>query len=965
EYTKFPTSVGGVFVDAANDNNAEIPVSSLMCMSRAVTVLRFVQLLLLLTDPSKQQISSTTSAMSEDDTIKMIAGLLQHWTLGVTEYVCQAWKNQQDQKSMEDSDDEDDEDRQASSTKYNPMTADASTNNDPRPVFCFCFFSLQRMNDYVNSRGIMLKPVWAGLSDLAQVLVEVQQIGTSEWQDTLPSSLLPGAMDLLCGFLQMGKEQIEAVVLMHGNSSQNAVASISCQGNLVGFIANTLSRMMRVYFVLDQQSGSPKAEPTDASNTDLMTYCWNTLFSLRGMATTLQLFDSARKETKSSKGPASNLSQIKVLCAIAAKAETRMHSIVLEQQSGSGAGKAKGSRLLKSALDSILIGNTECSTDSDNKVDNDHMAQFRAMSLAFGRVSVLQSVLEVADSTVQGNKELMLAITEDLLLSSTPQCLAACTLSAKYNYDGLSLPSTVLFKPLPTIAGLLAEISLDSTKSAQIHRLLIRWLAGTADTQNNSMQHPLSMELILSLTQVYISGVELDVGAKFVSCLSKLLFDARASPSLRGNVSSLLVRLQVSADSDVSELSKQLVEIELGAWIQSNRGIGRKKRKRKGNSVGSFALDPLEVADISRAVRGRGLSISLAQATLQPALRKAMIRLHDGCLKEGGHRGKFLVQFAGRNAVLIAFLERCLRSGTGLCKETFYKQTGLDISEFCRLVLNSVVNVKFDVSDDEGAIKKKAILFGAAMRLSATLGEVHDRGESCCVPVDSICALISKSVSKRFVPKSDDSVLASFRSAVGFDALGVLRSVGAVIPPDCEDATLQIIKKCFVRLLSSEDWPIVAFGITSLIRFGDCLDVTHKNLLPSCLTDSCKKALQCRVSKKVSKDKSSGEVENDSILITGYIDKQLHQFCSPRKQRGHDFFPEPSSFAIECGSYVLEMATQEGRKAKVIFPPGLESLGDIEYMIGASGETTPIHTVKRFVMSSSGEVGGLLHTVSK
>jgi hypothetical protein len=956
--------------------------SSLMQMSRAVTVLRFVQLLLLFLadDHSTHRPSplpASTTALSIDDTHRMIAALVQQWTRGVADFVLEAWKHcQATTKSMEDDESEQGHQTTITTARYHAMTADAAVDNDPRPVFCFCFASLLRMDDYVRQRHQLLMPVYKGLCELAQVLVAVpQHCITNEWQDSMPSTLLPGAIQALCNHLHSVKKPLENIVIQAStvDASQDAPSSIAYPGKVLNFVASRLSHLMRVYFVLDQ-SASSKPKSPETGNDELMTECWKTLFSLRGMATTMQLFESARIKSKSAQvsGP-QNLAQLKVLCEIAAKTGQYVQSVLLLDTKTSPAAKqSQGApNLLESAVESIVGGNREfIAPEGNDKVDRGHIAQFRTMSQALGRVSVLQSALDKADIGVLEHIELLLAIVEDLLFVSIPQCLAACTLSAKNNYDGSrcsTLPSTFLFKSLETMARVLTEVSEDSSKLPQLHRLLVRWLAGPSQQGNDtSRQHPMSRDLVLLLIQSYIGATPHDVGDIFISYLTKILFDGRTAPLLRSNVSALLIRLQTSSDLHIQESSKFSIESELGASIQDRAGKGSKKRKRKGRRARSLVRDPQEVSDIARAVRGDGMSTSLSKNSVLPVFRKAIIRLYHVCCKEEENgRENPLIPFAERNAFLMALLERFLLSETKDCNVRFHEHIGLDMFDFVKRILGSVLRIKFDPIDDAGSLQEKIFLYGAAMRLSATLSEVFRASKSGNTPVDSICSIITKSVSKRFLLKSDDILVASFRSAIGFLSLKVLGSVGAAIPPDWQDSMLQGIKKCFVRLLSSDDWPIATFGITALSRFGTTIDVTHKHILRPCLPDSCLKLFQCRVSKKVWTNNNLGEVERDGILIASYADHLLHEFCFVRKRVGSCVFPpEATLLSIVNGSYILEMTTQGRRTAKVVFPPGLESLEDIEYMLGGTGQRPSIHTVKRFFTTATGDVTCLLHSSS-
>lgn len=74
-----------------------------------------------------------------------------------------------------------------------------------------------------------------------------------------------------------------------------------------------------------------------------------------------------------------------------------------------------------------------------------------------------------------------------------------------------------------------------------------------------------------------------------------------------------------------------------------------------------------------------------------------------------------------------------------------------------------------------------------------------------------------------------------------------------------------------------------------------------------------------------------------------------------------NIFPMLSSLHIVSGSYLLQMPTQGGRQALVIFPPGDQSLDDIRQMRDSQDddESPKIQTLKRVVVlpGTRGEEG--------
>lgn len=142
--------------------------------------------------------------------------------------------------------------------------------------------------------------------------------------------------------------------------------------------------------------------------------------------------------------------------------------------------------------------------------------------------------------------------------------------------------------------------------------------------------------------------------------------------------------------------------------------------------------------------------------------------------------------------------------------------------------------------------------------------------------------------------------------------------------------------------------------------FGTTLDVAHKQVLRPCLPDPCLELFQCRISKKVWADKRMGHVEKDEIALTVRENDNLAMLCHSGTEPVKGLFATVASISIVPGSYFLEMTTQGGRTAHVLFPPGPQSLEDIEYMLGAAAESPPIHTLKRVLVSPLGGAKCLL-----
>jgi hypothetical protein len=73
-----------------------------------------------------------------------------------------------------------------------------------------------------------------------------------------------------------------------------------------------------------------------------------------------------------------------------------------------------------------------------------------------------------------------------------------------------------------------------------------------------------------------------------------------------------------------------------------------------------------------------------------------------------------------------------------------------------------------------------------------------------------------------------------------------------------------------------------------------------------------------------------------------------------------------ASYEIAPGSYFIQMPTQEGRQALVIFPPGPQSLSDIRHMYELQDEDDmpQIQSLKRILLSANGDCKCLLQQQS-
>ena len=105
------------------------------------------------------------------------------------------------------------------------------------------------------------------------------------------------------------------------------------------------------------------------------------------------------------------------------------------------------------------------------------------------------------------------------------------------------------------------------------------------------------------------------------------------------------------------------------------------------------------------------------------------------------------------------------------------------------------------------------------------------------------------------------------------------------------------------------------------------------------------------------------QVQSPSAHISHILAKKLEPCCSKREV-GKSIFPIMATFQFAEGSYFLQMPTQEGRQALVIFPPGEQSIKDIKHMYELQDEDDipQLQSLKRVMLTSNGGFKCLLQS---
>ena len=812
--------------------------SSLDCMNKVSVVLRFIQLMLLLYNRHREQ-SSALLFLSDGEINTMIVSLLKSWTHGVcelTRFCSRLVEPTQSETNHKDC----------------CLRADATKNLQAGPVFCYAFYSLLRMNEYIQTRGALMVPLWKGLCGLTKLLVvdvsaseesssdnvtqtEDHNNETNDWRDKLPPNLLSDVIRVVGDFMQEGKGRLEFEALQQyckgKGPSQAQIAKIAFQGKFVGFMVTRMTQLLTIYFSFCETRGS------EGMIDPIPNGVWRSLLGLRGMASALQLLRSGGLLTPTRQEI--DASFLKVYCEIAAKVGKCVTDTLLRKHQ-------KNRATLLPALESLLLsdmvkGGEDLPMDDDYHHHQEYQEEMRfklirmsALARTMGKVSALQQFLEIVtleSSSYAESVEPLLATIEQLLSSSIPQCLSACLIAVRCSKSrsvDSTAPTTIVLGSLKIMSQTLRKIeqSLEpraSPKRDAFYRLLVRWLAGksgdsdkvSSNAENGwdiaAQEHPLSRELAVALLQAHIEGCSDNAGCgpmKLLSYMTTLLFDARTRILLRKNIGALFVRLQASQPSSVTcVLARKLIDREFIDWLNRSytprQGLSKKRKRRRGkHSV--TGLSQQDVMVISRVLgtrwgaKAKSFSSPVSEE-YQRVLRKEFTSLSSDCSEEASKSGKALIDFAERNSLLLAWLEGVVATDPTTSFQTFHQITGLDILvDIVRPVLTLVSAQRFKLGSNEKEVElleRQVILYSASMRLSIAWAVAF--GDEGKLPIEKVCLLIKHSVSKD--PWQQSNIEGSFlnlveeqQSILKFEVMNLLGYIGKVIPSNCSERVLKV-----------------------------------------------------------------------------------------------------------------------------------------------------------------------------
>lgn len=570
-----------------------------------------------------------------------------------------------------------------------------------------------------------------------------------------------------------------------------------------------------------------------------------------------------------------------------------------------------------------LVAQSKLSVTIGNDDSKEMVTAIRGASYRMGKATLLANSL---DETIRNNNnnrddlsfiESLLFIVEELLLRSLPALMIPCRayVSSSSSSSSSSLKSaSVLNKCTQSVSDALLYIETNcstsgtdnsKTQQSRLHHLFVHWL---------SYNHTLVRELVLTILENHASACVTKQSAShtagalpFLTLLVGLLFDPRTVTVLRTNIASLLSRILMDK-TILNEQLESILSTEAGNFLlcleRSTTSTGRSKSTRKrrrpdinahnGNctfraadmSIVLTVLSKLHQCNIQTPPPG--LHLKTSKARIQRAAVHAMMSRDFSTVEMVDMLKNFLTLWSSDSSTDATFLAAAVLQKT------------------------------------QKAARSETLKHG---KLS------HQDLETMLKVVDVLCVHIN------VLGKAPDRIESEKLYAI-FEAIRVLGALGGILNASTPEPVLDHLVNCFRTTLSCEFWAIRAMALTSLVEFATSVPSQHKDVLRRCLPKKMHSLLQGRLqSCQVPGNASSTTTTTDSIRrhaqdcysnLVAQLPSQLDSFS-----RGGSMLPIPSSVVtLANGSFVMQMPTQEGRSAVVVFPPGKESLEDILFMLG-------------------------------
>ena len=449
---------------------------------------------------------------------------------------------------------------------------------------------------------------------------------------------------------------------------------------------------------------------------------------------------------------------------------------------------------------------------------------------------------------------------------------------------------------------------------SSLHYLLVQWLR----PQDNTLL-PLTRELVLCVAHLYAVSLYRQEGAEsvlpFLELVAKLFFDVRTELGLREMLGALLPRMLQSSEEGLRQSLESLLVGETKSLLQQLEAASLPRKRKRATKAQRLDVRDLNV--VCWVLSSLGASFPV-----------------DECIDASDSSDARSP--ISRSRVALASFQSLSSDPTAQTES---------IKLFCKGWLSKQRKV-------DSILRHRLLFFGisAARQVFKTCSN-HDH-DLPATSLSDICRLLELCTDESMFNNSDRGGEGSLMHQLALEAIRTFSVVGQAMSQSTPQTHLQSIAKSFQRVLSHTDWSIRSYAMSSLVRFASTLPATHKSILPTCVPQSMQGLLQQRL-----QNSHSGSKQVVSALrsvCTHSLSKLVAQeSCSGPLLR----LPQSISFAK--GSLIMQMPTQEGRSAVVVFPPGQQSLKDIRFMLGADldeEEKPKILKLTCAVPASSGSV---------
>eukprot|EP00934_Nitzschia_sp_Nitz4_P000612 Nitzschia sp. Nitz4//scaffold29_size155292//40932//43893//NITZ4_002646-RA/size155292-augustus-gene-0.223-mRNA-1//-1//CDS//3329546412//612//frame0 len=782
-----------------------------------------------------------------------------------------------------------------------PWTVDASTTEDLRPVLSFAVSSLLRLQPLCQVRQSWMVPL---CKSFCEIIVAADAAG-----QPLPFYLIDDANSKLAALVQEGAR----VMILHGATwmdSKTLAIPVETHAVLARFVVFLVTRMMTL-----ARLGS--ANSSIALSTAVP---WRVLLMLRGLPLIISLLSLTMTDSQE------NTAIFSTYHSMATKIEKQLVKVMS----------------IKGELDTLLF--TELVRVKPPKMKQANCtARIHRNSFLVGRVQLLQSLLkDLANrsSSPLGNPDGAIRLCEYCHSVALPQCFEflawnLCTTPQ----NQISPLDALVVDTIPQMVSVMVLVErsfADETKRAQWYRLIVSWLSSRKSVATNldKSPHPFTREICQLLLYFFVLSEHLKQNpCALLGWMVKLALEPRTNVELRQNLVTVLFWLERSANSEVVDDIHKLVRDGLvRIWQPKTNG---KKRKRDQQVSQPNRFSPMDLA-----VLGRLLRFGPTFITKRP----------DSWLQKPLSRG---VWYRTSRAIRLSLFLSSLLNVSSWDAKNMEGVLGTSMQAFHKNLTATLVSAvqllpRLQERESRGVLLVCLSYMKLCYALCSTPQQAHT------LPSVNLCRLLSLVLSKPFAEdvlqgRPSAAQMSTLKLLIVLQAIGLLGAVGGILRSDTPVEMLQNMREIFLGLFASEQRYLLEATASALAQFGRSVPQCHASHLPTFLPKQKVAFFQARSQGRLWDGTRSLEVNQvrSSFVSIESLDRQIVS-----RDGDKALFPSLTAYHIVPGSYFLQMPTNEGRTALVVFPPGEASLQDIKVMYEVqAGESPPIQCLQRMETS--------------